>query len=86
MKNSHIAISMDAKTHVKVGKAKFLKPEKNSYSIMLNKPGIIAQIVWDIVSSPQLQGTRMKDSLDHPSPSRSIPLFALIKHRDSQLG
>lgn len=45
MKNSHIAISMDAKTHVKVGKAKFLKPEKNSYSIMLNKPGIIAQIV-----------------------------------------
>ena len=44
MKNSHIPISMDAKTHVKVGKAKFLKPEKNSHSRILKKPGIIARI------------------------------------------
>lgn len=85
MKNSHIPISTDAKTHVKVGKAKFLKPEKNSRSRILNKPGIIARIAWDIVSSPQLQGTQTKVSFDHPSWSRSILLFALIKHRNSQL-
>lgn len=44
MKNSHILIARDVKTHVKVDKAKFLKPEKNSHSKILNKPGITAQI------------------------------------------
>jgi len=43
MKNSHIPISMDSEPPVKVGKAKFLKPEKNSHSRILNKPGIITR-------------------------------------------
>lgn len=81
MKNSHIPISMGARKHMKMGKAKFLKPEKKSHSRILNNPGDIARIAWDTVSSPQLQGTWTKVFLNQPSWTRSILLFALIKHR-----